>query len=293
MIQLRTIAVLFLLCVPASAGAAFVSYSDEAEFFAAASANDSLIVSTMTFDEGTPPEPGEWSYSNVGNPVSYDGITYTTDYPGNFFVGNILGAYSGFAAISVPEVIQAQTLSFWPQLTNAIGFYMWFDGYSSPIASYDITAITNDGELLVIHRENLYATPVYCGFVSSQGIKSVSINPWPAGASSAGNFAIDDVSRADLKNRPGDANVDGFIDGADYTAWANHFLQTNATWSTGDFNGDGLVDGADYTIWANHFEPAPLVLVSAVPEPSTLALAGIGSLVLLAGTVRRRLSTTG
>jgi hypothetical protein len=87
----------------------------------------------------------------------------------------------------------------------------------------------------------------------------------------------------------GDANLDGIVDGADYTAWADHFLQTSQTWENGDFSGDGLVDGADYTIWADHVAPAQLSL-AAVPEPSTLALAAIGTLALAVTAARRRLT---
>ncbi len=88
---------------------------------------------------------------------------------------------------------------------------------------------------------------------------------------------------------PGDANLDGLVDGADYTVWADGFLMTGQTWEGGDFNGDGIVDGADYTIWADHFAPAQLSL-SAVPEPSTLALACIGALALAVTAARQRLA---
>ena len=86
--------------------------------------------------------------------------------------------------------------------------------------------------------------------------------------------------------KPGDANVDGFVNGGDYTIWADHYLQTGQNWETGDFNGDGIVDGGDYTIWADNYAEA--AMASAVPEPSTLALFGIGAVVLLPYTIRRR-----
>ncbi len=83
----------------------------------------------------------------------------------------------------------------------------------------------------------------------------------------------------------GDANFDGLVDGADYTSWADHFLQTGRTWQQGDFNGDGNVDGADYTIWADHF--APGFTLSAVPEPSPVVLFALGMICSLAGYARR------
>ncbi|MBL9124339.1 MAG: SMP-30/gluconolactonase/LRE family protein [Planctomycetaceae bacterium] len=88
---------------------------------------------------------------------------------------------------------------------------------------------------------------------------------------------------------PGDATEDAIVDGADYTIWADHYLQTtNRGVARGDFNHDGLVDGADYTIWADHYSPAPtLAALAVVPEPSTLVLAGAGSLAAILFTLRR------
>ena len=44
----------------------------------------------------------------------------------------------------------------------------------------------------------------------------------------------------------GDANYDGFVDGLDYTAWAE-------SRSAADFDGNGDVDGSDYTAWAANY----------------------------------------
>jgi hypothetical protein len=79
---------------------------------------------------------------------------------------------------------------------------------------------------------------------------------------------------------PGDANLDAHVDGADYTVWADHFLQTGKTRAEGDFNGDGIVDGADYTIWADHFAPA-VAAISVVPEPPSWLLLALGGLAVI------------
>lgn len=87
----------------------------------------------------------------------------------------------------------------------------------------------------------------------------------------------------------GDASDDGFVDGVDYTRWADHFMQEIIGWSYGEFTHDFRVDGADYIVWADNYSPAPaLASLSPVPEPSTLALAAIGASGLLAYGVRRR-----
>ncbi|MEM1186820.1 MAG: dockerin type I domain-containing protein, partial [Planctomycetota bacterium] len=95
----------------------------------------------------------------------------------------------------------------------------------------------------------------------------------------------------------GDYNGDGFVDGADYTFWANRFGGTTPDDLLADGNGDGAVDGADYTYWANRFgntsnltlaEINELFSPIAVPEPAALAM--LAAAGLLAGTRRRRLS---
>jgi hypothetical protein len=86
---------------------------------------------------------------------------------------------------------------------------------------------------------------------------------------------------------PGDANGDGFVDGADYTIWADHYLLSDQLWGDADFTGEGIVDGADYTVWADHYSPAP-AHASAVPEPSSLALATTGCLAVLVTIFGRR-----
>lgn len=68
---------------------------------------------------------------------------------------------------------------------------------------------------------------------------------------------------------PGDANLDGFVDGLDFTEWNSNKFTATAAWCSGDFNADGFVDGLDFFIWnGNKF------MVSdnnaAVPEPTSV-----------------------
>lgn len=51
----------------------------------------------------------------------------------------------------------------------------------------------------------------------------------------------------------GDANLDGRVNGADFTIMAANFNQGGKYWDEGDFNYDGDVNGADFTLLAANF----------------------------------------
>jgi autotransporter-associated beta strand protein len=51
----------------------------------------------------------------------------------------------------------------------------------------------------------------------------------------------------------GDANLDGFVNGEDFTILASNFNQNVTGWDQGDFNYDGTVNGEDFTLLAANF----------------------------------------
>ncbi|MEM6854755.1 MAG: peptidylprolyl isomerase [Planctomycetota bacterium] len=78
----------------------------------------------------------------------------------------------------------------------------------------------------------------------------------------------------------GDYNGDGFVNAADYTAWADNF--GSLTELDADGNYDGVVDAADYTIWADNFgQTSGNTAPSTIPEPTTAALIALTVPMLL------------
>jgi hypothetical protein len=71
----------------------------------------------------------------------------------------------------------------------------------------------------------------------------------------------------------GDANLDGKVDGSDYSRVDNGFLNHLIGWSNGDFNYDGVINGSDYTLIDNAFNrqgPAmPAAMVASTAKQST------------------------
>ncbi|HUS48008.1 MAG TPA: right-handed parallel beta-helix repeat-containing protein [Phycisphaerae bacterium] len=91
---------------------------------------------------------------------------------------------------------------------------------------------------------------------------------------------IDPTAIPDDAKVPGDANVDGMVDGADYTLWADHY-NAAGDWMGGDFSGDDFVDGGDYTIWADHYGFGVTAGGQRVPEPTALAVLVVGAAAII------------
>jgi autotransporter-associated beta strand protein len=87
----------------------------------------------------------------------------------------------------------------------------------------------------------------------------------------------------------GDANLDGQVNSADFTALAMNFNTAGgAMWQQGDFNFDGFVNALDFNAIASNFGAAPIassVLGALVPEPTSLGFVILGSAMIVA---RRR-----
>ncbi|TWT78362.1 hypothetical protein Pla123a_11530 [Posidoniimonas polymericola] len=65
---------------------------------------------------------------------------------------------------------------------------------------------------------------------------------------------------------PGDYNVNGVVDAADYTIWRDSIDASVAPFTSADGSGNGLVDNADQTVWsANYGNASPQPVAAALP----------------------------
>ena len=156
-------------------------------------------------------------------------------------------------------------------------------GISSRAAAADTTHLTALG---VIVNDNGSGTPLY----GSGGSIAATID----------GLAPSDGDTLVKYTYYGDANLDGKVDGSDYSLIDNGYLNQLTGWFNGDFNYDGVIDGSDYTLIDNSFNTQGAAIQSeiaattaqlagsgassAVPEPASLGLLGTG----FAGLLSRR-----
>ena len=62
---------------------------------------------------------------------------------------------------------------------------------------------------------------------------------------------------------PGDANLDGFVDGSDWNIWNDHKFTTSQGWCQGDFSGDGIVNATDWNLWHTRRFRGEMIFVGA------------------------------
>ena len=87
---------------------------------------------------------------------------------------------------------------------------------------------------------------------------------------------------------PGDVNFDGIVNGQDIATIASHWLVSTID---GDANADGIVNGQDIATAASHWLQTfggGGGSGAAVPEPSSLVLAAVAGLALVARRLRQR-----
>jgi autotransporter-associated beta strand protein len=158
------------------------------------------------------------------------------------------------------------------------GTWQGSGGITSSAAAADSTHLTALG---VLYNDNGSGTPFY-------GVNGTIATTFDGAIPFDGDVLV-------KYTYYGDANLDGKVDGSDYSVIDNSFLmEQNGSgpitgWQNGDFNYDGVVDGSDYTLIDNAFNmqgaaftglisASPTAQIdgsSAVPEPASLGLIGL------------------
>jgi hypothetical protein len=94
--------------------------------------------------------------------------------------------------------------------------------------------------------------------------------------STLGSFDLQTVSNTDVIVKYtyyGDVNLDGRVDGSDYSRIDNGIITHATGWNNGDLNYDGVVNGSDYTLIDNAFNrqtmARPSAMLARATTPST------------------------
>jgi len=95
--------------------------------------------------------------------------------------------------------------------------------------------------------------------------------------------------------KAGDANLDDSVDGVDFGIWLSNVGNASTPWYNGDFDDNGSIDGVDFGIWlgnvgAGSGSGGGLAggAGGTVPEPASIALIGLTSLMLTGLRLRKR-----
>jgi hypothetical protein len=206
----------------------FVTYDDDGTVWVQDDGNGSISLTDLT-DAAT---PANWALSAPGDALS----SFNASPVGGIVIehlGGDVGSPGSFGAVSTP------TGDF-----DGNGVYECadVDGLVSEIAAgtnnlaFDLTG---DG-----------------------AVDDADLTAWLAEAGSTGG-----LTASGNPVLPGDANLDGSVNGQDFVVWNASKFTATAAWCSGDFNADGSVDGQDFVIWnSNKFMTAD---AAAVPEPSS------------------------
>jgi hypothetical protein len=248
----------------------------------------------------------------VSNPLTIDpGVAVTTIGAGTVtYQAPITIGAGGSLSMSAPAIANALALigNSTASATSASGHSLvQFDSLTLDTTStYDLA--NND---MLIHGASLatvtgYLATGYNGGkwngvgIASSAAASDTAHLTALGviqATAPGTFEGAAVSTGDVLVKYtyyGDTNLDGKVDGSDYSKVDYGYLHQLGGWANGDFNYDGIVNGSDYTLIDNAFNQqsgvisdqlasatAQIASSSAVPEPGTLGIFSIGTAALL------------
>jgi MYXO-CTERM domain-containing protein len=195
---------------------------------------------------------------------------------------------AGTVTIAAPNTHASRTLL----LTGSLSFA------SGPAGKLDLT-----GNDMVIHNGNVanISTQIASGYdgggwngngvlssISAGGVTALGyeLNS-SAGSTLFSTFDGQAVTSTDVLVKytyAGDANLDGVVNGSDYTLIDNGLNNSLTGWRNGDFNYDGVVNGDDYTLIDNAFNIQGASLAAEASEMVASNTSQIASSSVSGGT---------
>jgi autotransporter-associated beta strand protein len=224
-----------------------------------------VLVGTGAFPGGTNLSIGSVSTSASVVFQNHSGGTETALVVNSLSLAGTTGAWTGLLDLTDNAlIVHAGSLA---TITNQIkqgynsaigGNWQGSGGITSSTAAADSTHLTALG---VITNDNGSGQPLYG---SGGTIASTFAGATPVDGDTLVKFTY-----------YGDANLDGTVNGADYTRIDNGSSLGLTGWANGDFNYDGVINGSDYTLIDNVFNTQGTTLSSELASPSAVATAEI------------------
>lgn len=244
-------------------------------------------------DGANPPGSGHWYFSsnNTDNTVSQD-----VRAPGVFYQDiNVASGDTG-------TVIAAGWGRF--QLRAYMSSYQDDGDFGNIHVDFRNTQSASLGFIVLSDSDpgpsNVWSSNSTVGVIPV-GTQTLRISLYGTALQGGADGFIDNVSLS-VSGLPGDYNLNGAVDAADYTVWRDNLGSMTVSKADGTGQGgipDGVVNQLDYAFWKTHFgsEPGsgagdltPGVSSGAnsagVPEPTSMVLLCIGTTVVLRYFVR-------
>jgi len=170
---------------------------------------------------------------------------------------------------------------------------------STAIGSSNVTGSTARDYITITvpgpSTANLTSTITTSGAYSGLG-RIAQINGGTSGGPyTTGNFDTFNVV-AGKTAKAGDADLNDSVDAGDFGTWLANFGNPSTPWYNGDFDNNNSIDSGDFGIWLANFGSgagAGSGLSSGggggtVPEPASIALIGLASLMVTGLRLRKR-----
>jgi len=274
---------------------------------------------------------GNYTFSGTGGITGLTGLTKNGTGSLTLSTSN---TYSGDTIVNAGTLILASSRAFPADTNLTIassGIVTVANHAARPVLVVDIHSLANSGLVDITNNDLIVESPSELATINSEVAQGYNLGGWNGGvgitssvaaADSAHITAVGVIANDNGTGAPlygsggslgffdgaspadgdvlvkytyfGDTNLDGKVDGTDYSRVDNGALNHLTGWYNGDFNYDGVVNGSDYTLIDNAFNTQGASLsdslngpsaevtaeISAVPEPSQLMLlAAFGALV--------------